>query len=102
MIEQRIIDKILRGERVRMFVSGKDNAVDTFRSWLQEFRYSCGYKQFINCNSIVSLSGSERLDVEIGVIPCDRREFFVGILSKNRALDSPLVIIEFRESIIRY
>jgi hypothetical protein len=101
MIEQCIIDKILRGEPVHIVVSGKSNEnVLDFQSWLQGFKHVCDARLLINCNSIVSQNGSERLDISIGPIPHSHREHLASTLSnlsRHTAPDSPLVIEEARE-----
>jgi hypothetical protein len=105
MIEQTIIDKILRGKKVHILVSvsGTDNTeVDKFRLWLRQFQHSQGEGQFINCNTIVSRDGSEgdKLDVEIGPVPLNMREHFAGTLG-NQVYDSPLMIRETCEPTAR-
>jgi hypothetical protein len=96
MIEQVVIEKIQHGEKIHISVSGRNDVIDNLHYQLQEFQhlYSNG-ERLVNCNSIISLDGSERLDVYVNTIPRNYRETLVDILSsKNQTPDDSLLVIK--------
>ena len=91
-----IIEAVLIGKSLHITVSGlRDEAFVAWRSWLRGFNMSCGVGyRCVNCNSVISVAGNERLEIGIGAIPGGQRKQFVDELRSICSKDPPKIALK--------
>jgi hypothetical protein len=83
MIAQELIDRILRGEKLRLMAYEEDLSIlDNFKAWLQQFQsHNCGKNAGPNCNIHIRQRGGYKITIWLGELPFNQLVVICATLS---------------------